>query len=254
MILIKRIVPFFLGILNLVILEIVLKQPSLVSWLSSALFVLTLLSIWFLVKKSLGFKPTLRFVLIFGMLIVAEVASLLFIEHFLAKHFLIVLTSLVLLFYAEYLFLFLYDSGRYKAYSLENLNNFVNLFNFLLLSIAIFAFMVFMNISIWIALVGIFVLSVISFLLSFKSNKIELVPTRVVIIVGTILILELFIVLNWLPFSFYLKAIVLTSFYYLINGLFRLKLTESLNRKVASKYVFIFLAVWFISLLTARWT
>ena len=79
-------------------------------------------------------------------------------------------------------------------------------------------------------------------------------PTKVVIIIGTILILELFIVLNWLPFSFYLKAIMLTSFYYLINGLFRLKLTESLNRKVASKFVFVFLAVWFISLLTARWT
>lgn len=246
--------PFFLGILNLVVLEIVLKYPSLIGWLSGGLFVLTWLVIWWLVKKSLGFKSTLRFIIIFAMLVIAEVSSLIFIEHFIIKHLLIVLVSLVLLFYSEYLFLFLYFPEKYKAYSLENLNNFVNLLNFLLISIAIFAFMIFMNLSIWLSLLGILVLSVVSFLLSFKASKIELIPTKVIVIISTILILELFIVLNWLPFSFYLKAIMLTSFYYLINGIFRLKLTESLNRKMASKFVFVFLAVWFISLLTARWT
>ena len=109
MILLKRIIPYFLGILNLVILEIVLKQPNLIGWLSGGLFVLILLTVWWLIKKSLGLKPTLRFILIFAMLIIAEVSSLIFIEHFVIKHLLIVLTSFVLLFYAEYLFLFIYS-------------------------------------------------------------------------------------------------------------------------------------------------
>jgi len=254
MILLRRVSPYFLGVLNLVVLEIVLKKPYLIGWWSSGLLLLTILAVWFLTKKSLGFKSTLRFILIFAMIVVAEVGSLLFIENTIVKHLLIILSSLTLLLYAEYLFLFIYSPEKYKAYSLENLNNFVNLYNFLLLSIAIFALIVFMNFSVWMSMLGILVLSVISFLLSFKSSKIELMPTKVVITVSTILILELFLVLNWLPFSFYLKAIMLTSFYYLINGIFRLKLTESLNKKMALKFVFVCLAVWFISFLTARWT
>ena len=111
-----------------------------------------------------------------------------------------------------------------------------------------------MNFNIWISMLGVLVLSGISFLLSFKSVKIELKLTKIVIIISTVLILELFLILNWLPFSFYLKAIMLTSFYYLINGIFKLKLTESLNKKNTLKFLFIFFGIWFISFVTARWT
>ena len=253
MILYKRIIPFGIAILNLVALEIIIQQPSLIVVLFLILFILPVLSVFYLTNKKMEFKDSYRFILTVALIIISEIGSLLFVDNIIIQHLLVIIISGALFFYIEFLFLFLYFQEKYKAYSLENINNLVNLFVFILSGVAIFALIVFMNFSIFASILIVLFLSSVSLFLSFENSKIEFKRALSAIIIGGLLAIEVFFILTWLPFSFYLKALMLTVFYYLFNGIMKLWLIDNLDKKQISKFFFVFIGVWLLCFLTARW-
>ncbi|MFH1456715.1 MAG: hypothetical protein ABIF17_01215 [Patescibacteria group bacterium] len=253
MILLKRLIPFCITILNLVFLEVIIQKPNLIIWLSSCLFISSIFLIFYLVFKKMKSGDLCRFVLSVALIIVTEVASLLFIESLIIKHLLVIVTSGVLFFYSECLFLFLYFQEKYKAYSLENINNMINLFVFFLAQVTVFALIVFMNLSFLTSILVVLFFSCVSLFLSFENSKVELKHVWRTVFVGCLLLAEVFFILTWLPFSFYLKALMLTVFYYLFNGVMKLRLTASLDKKQIYKFFFVFVGVWLLCFLTARW-
>ena len=81
MILYKRIIPFGIAILNLVALEIIIQQPSLIVVLFLILFILPVLSVFYLTNKKMEFKDSYRFILTVALIIISEIGSLLFVDN-----------------------------------------------------------------------------------------------------------------------------------------------------------------------------
>jgi len=250
----KRLAPFLAGISNLIILELLFFKPSAVWLLATAQVLLIVFLASLIFYGKLNFKSSMRFLLTVFLLGTVGFTSLLFMENYIIKHLLAIVISFLIMIYLEFLFIFLYRPDKYKAFSLENLNCFVNILIYILGSVVLFAFVVYMNLSFYLAILVVTLISSCLLALYYLANKIEIRDSRKELIIGVILLIELFIVLMWLPFTFYIKALLLSSFYYLYSAISRSYLTENVSRKQNLKVIFIFFGVWFICFLTARWT
>jgi len=260
----KRLIPWLIAGVNVIFFEAIISRPSNVWWLALGLAVVVVGLVSLLTIKTLQTRVALRFWLVMFLLEVSTLLSLLFIENTLVKHLVVILIAVLTFLYAEYLYIYLYRREMYKIHSLEYLNHFINLLVFLLFSISIFAGRVFMNFGFWLTALAVVVLSLVIFILDFRASRLTTKQYTLPTVIGAIIIFEIFTVLTWLPFNFYIKAILLSAWYYLFEGVVRLVLQENTRRHVDTvgqaknkqiyKIIFIFIGVWLVSLLTARWT
>jgi hypothetical protein len=253
MFLIKRISPYLIAVLNFAVLEIVLKKPETVFWLAPLLTVIILVLLWLAVGQKLGFKITSRFILTYFLLEGGLVLTSLFLEVPTVRHLLIVLTSLILGLYQEYLFRFVYRSERYKAYSLENLGGAANIFSFLLLTLALFGYMVYFTISLWLAIILVLVFTLLLIVLFLHLAKIEIKTATSYLVAIILLIGEFFVLLSWLPFNFYLKALLFTSLYYFLADITKLSLSGVSEVKKFWRPTLVAMAIWVLLFVTGRW-
>ncbi|MDD5290169.1 MAG: hypothetical protein PHT40_03170 [Patescibacteria group bacterium] len=254
MFLLKRFSPYLIIILNISVLEILIKKPTLIFWLAPILVFLILFLAGLVAQKSLGFKAISRFILKYFLLEVVLIASLVFLENNVIKQVLIIATTLALALHQEYLFRFLYRPEKYKAYSLENLSSSMNLLTMLLLALAIFGLMVFMNMALWSALILAVIVTGACFAIFLVAAKIEIRKNKWYMIMAMFLMVEIFVILSWLPFNFYLKALLFSTFYYLVADLSRHVIGKTANTKAVFWPTLVGGLLWVLLLVTARWT
>lgn len=250
----KRISPFFIALTNLVVLEILIKKPQLIWWLGFFLCFFNLFCAWLLVRKPLDLKTGSRFLITYFLLSVGLLLSLLFIELNLVKQIFILLVALLFFLYQEYLFRFLYLPEKYRAFSLENLNNTVNILTFLFLTIANFAAMVYFDLKLGWALLFAFLLVTVSLILFLRAVKIPIRGQGRYFGAVSLLLIENFALLAWLPFNFYLKALLFTTLYYLMSHIAKDVILGVLNKKRLLWLLVISFSVWLVLFATARWT
>jgi hypothetical protein len=254
MFLLKRFSPYIIIILNIGVLEILLKKSALIFWLAPILTLIILILVWLMARKPLGAKAASRFVLTYFLLQAGLIASLLFLEKAAVKQLLIITATLALALHQEYLFRFLYRPEKYRAYSLENLTGSINLLTFILAALAIFGFIVFMDMTLLLATLLIAVMVFFCYILFLRAAKIELKKNWWFILATGLIILEIFTVLSWLPFNFYLKALLLSTSYYLMADLSRHIITETNNTKNVFWPACVGGVLWLLLFITERWT
>jgi hypothetical protein len=250
----KRISPFLIALVNVVVLEVLIKQPQLVWWLGFFLCFFNLLCLWLLIQKSLGFKAGFPFLITYLLLSIGLLLSLLFIELSFVKQAFIFLVALLFFLYQENLFRFLYLPEKYKAFSLENLNNTVNILTFLFLTIANFAAITYFDLKLGWALLLAFLLVTISLILFLRAVKIPIRGQGRYFGAVSLLLVEIFVLLVWLPFNFYLKALLFTTLYYLMSHIAKDVILGALNKKHLLWLLIVSLSIWLVLFVTARWT
>jgi hypothetical protein len=253
MFLLKRFSPYLIIILNIGVLEILLKKPTLIFWLAPVLTLFILVLIWVLAEP-LGRQTIGRFVLKYFLLEVALIVSLVFLENNTIKQLLIAAATLALALHQEYLFKFLYRPEKYRTYSLENLTSSINFLTILLSALGIFGLMVFMNMSWWLALIFTLVMTGACFTLFLTAVKIEIGKNKWFMMMVTLITAEFFIILSWLPFNFYLKALLFSTLYYLMADLSRHIISKTATTKKVFWPIFICGVLWLVLFMTARWT
>ncbi|GEM_PF-1404828 len=253
MFLLKRLSPFLVAVLNLAFLEAILKWPSLFFVLAGVLIFFNLFFVGFLAIKNLGFKVTLRFWLTYFMLTMAVNASFLFIDNAVLRQGLIVIHVLCIAVYQEFLFNFLYRPEKYKVYSLENLNNIINLLTVFLANLAIFALIVFMNMAVWLSLLIEMCLIICSLILLFRANKLELKGNGWLLVASGLVVVEFFIIFTWLPFNFFIKAVLISAIYYLLSGVAKLIANQQLYKNTFLVFLSVAVVIWTALLVTSRW-
>ncbi|HOY56251.1 MAG TPA: hypothetical protein PLH37_02390 [bacterium] len=253
MFLLKRLSPFLVAILNLVFLEAILKWPSLFFVLACLVLFLNLFFVGFLAVKNLGFKATGRFWLTYFMLTVSVSASFLFIDNVILRQVLIVIYVLVIAAYQEFLFNFLYRPEKYKVYSLENLNNVINLLTVFLANLSIFALIVFMDMVFWLSLLIEIGLISCSLILLFYANKLELKGNGWLLVTTGLIVTEFFTIFTWLPFNFFIKAVLISALYYLLSGVAKLIVNQQLYKKNFLVFLSVAVVVWVALFATSRW-
>lgn len=253
MFLLKRLSPFLIAIVNLVFLEAILKWPFLFFVLAGLALFINLFFVGLLTVKNLGFKDTMRFWLTCFILTVSTSASFLFIDSVVLRQVLIMVYVLLIFLYQDFLFNFLYRPEKYKVYSLENLNNVINLLTVFLTNLSIFALIVFMNMVFWLSLlIEIGVISC-SLILLFYANKLELRGNEWLLVTTGLIVTEFFTIFTWLPFNFFIKAVLISALYYLLSGVVKLIVNQQLYKKNFLVFLSVAVVIWMALFATSRW-
>jgi hypothetical protein len=142
----------------------------------------------------------------------------------------------------------------YKEHSLSTISRVINLSTIFLFFGGIFNLYAFLKINLWLlALAGALIagLTIYQF---FCISKIKNPETFLFIIINTLVMMEIFYFINWLPLLSPAKTLLLTSVYYFITSLSRYYHEGLLAKTVYVRYSLITGVIWVITLLTARWT
>ena len=113
--------------------------------------------------------------------------------------------------------------------------------------------MIFLQIPLWLLLVGVIVVATLTIYQLLWASNIDLTKSWLFIFVITLIMTQGFWVFAFLPTSMYVNALILTAIYYLTVGLSLNRLLGILERSVIKRYVTIIIGVILITLISAKW-
>lgn len=252
--LVKKFFPAFNAFLILIfsLLALFLVQYSLVFYLvfvslaiaSSFLFLLFLLG-----KEVRLFWP----LLIFFPLVIASINFfLIFTKSQSVKIIFIFVASLFAYLFLTTVFRFLYEPRKYPPYSLENFSFSLSFIDGFLFFSIIFALITFFNLSLTKSLFFVFCLGLGLTIFVLWTIKLSVSKTHIFIV--SLILLELFYALTFLPTSFYINSLVLTTLFFLMINLVIKKSKEGiLASGVVGKHIFFASLALILIMLVAQW-
>lgn len=193
----------------------------------------------------LGLTPLLLFYATIGFLLLLDPGKL--------SHLIIFIFAIILGVYLENLFLFYYYPAHYQVNSLGNLANFLAVLIFFLAAVDLYSFYIFLNLDLW--LLAIIFFLIVCFLLAqaFWLDKISSKFKDIYIVILSLVYLEIFWCLAFLPTNFYVSSIIITILFYASWGIFRAKLADKLDKKMFWRYIMITCALMFLVIATSAW-
>ncbi len=188
------------------------------------------------------------------LLYVTTFSFLTIISSSLLRNIVIIVFALFIVSYLEVIFTFFYRPGIYKAFSLENLAGVFAIMIFFLLALNLNAYIIFLNLNLW--LLSLILIITTSLILAqlLWINKIKSRLKYVYLLVINVIIVEFFWSLTYLPTNFYVNAIILSVIFYFVWGIFKNKLTNTLNKKLILHYLLISSILLILIIITSPWT
>ncbi|MEK7665918.1 MAG: hypothetical protein AAB337_03520 [Patescibacteria group bacterium] len=255
MILIHRLTPFVIGAIALVGFVLASRFPLTSVWLLPVVFILC--SILFARLVNIKVRNIESWILIGTPLMLLFSASLvfLFLDADVLRVALGIITAFFLYFYAENLFGFLHLPVFYQPHALQNLTivlQVLGMFFFVASAHAFLLFVPFIPITALLIFYAPYVFASVSMSLWMGKAPREII--RRYAIGGTLLFVEFFIVLSYLPSTFTTNAAVLAVFYYLFLGLTRVQVQAKLSRLLLRRYLGLGFGMLLLVILSAQWT
>lgn len=166
----------------------------------------------------------------------------------------IIIISILIGFYLNNIFLFLYSPQSYPPYSLENITTYFNMVSFFFLMSSFFSLAILLGISILLLLIPTFVITVVLTLLTQMVNKVDLAKTRFFLSILSLTMVELFWAIHYLPTNFFINGVVLTIIYYMFMVLGLDYLTGKIEKTVVKRTLLIGCFMIILILVFAQWT
>jgi len=253
MALFNKILPFLSAILVGVCFEIWLYNPEAIYIIAGALLIIVIGTMWQLTGRKILKKGFWNF--LFSPLLFISSGYILFLilESVLIKQFFLV--GLVLIFYLMLynIHAFLYQTGDYQPYAIENIYSYVNLLSAFMFFTSFFGLYLFLRFPYWLATIFAFV---VGFLLIFRTlwaNKVEWSQGWIFILSGGIFLAESFWVISFVPVSYYVAGFLLTVVYYLTFSFMKDHLLNNLSPVNIKKYMIIGIGLAIIILASSPW-
>jgi len=194
-----------------------------------------------------------RFLISPGFFIFSVYLFLLIIESSFWRHFIIIAANLLLILILQNLFDRFYRASDYPVHSFESISGNINSLSLFLLIVSFGALITFLDMAVWqLALLLLFSVT----LLTYQTMWLAGLAIRcfwLYLIIINLIVLEIFWVWQFLPNTFYVKALTVTIVYYLAVNLSRNQLLGLLNKKMLQRYLTVGAAVLILVLLTAQW-
>ena len=207
---------------------------------------------WYLCKRKINWR-LLQFSLAPLIFYVAGFWFAMFLQRTWIYHTFAILGAVVFWMYFEQALLYFHYPLKYFPYTLENFAYYMGLLAFFFLVSGLFGFAILLQLKVWflavLAALGTFI---INFEI-FWNQKIELRKSRIFNFVITLIVVEFFVALGFLPTGYYVNAAVLSIFYYVLMGLSKSALTGYLTRRSVLMHVFIAAACLLLVLFSAQW-
>ena len=147
-----------------------------------------------------------------------------------------------------------YYRYQYKNHSLSNISRIINVTTIFFFFSGLYNLHVFLRLPLWFLSILSFIVVALTIYQYFCITKITTAGKKSFIYLSSLVLVELFIVIHWLPFAPFVKALLMTSSYYFIINLSKHYLAGTLVRQAYLRYSLIVGLIWVITLLTARWT
>lgn len=251
--LINRLMPAFAALGVFALLESALKSPRQIYWLAPVALALTFLSVWQLTGQSLSNKKFWRFLITPLIFLAGSLLFLSFLEGFYWRQFFCLITAVLLGVFLEMIYLWFHRRPKYQPNALENISAHLNLLTVFLLASSAYSLIIFLAFPLWLLLI-LFALSVLilTYELCWVDNVIFPASWPYLVVI-TLITLEVFLAVSFLPNSVYISGLIVAVVYYLMTGLARNWFLGVKENKVIKRYLLISLIILLIVLLTAKW-
>lgn len=253
MILIHRLTPFAIGLISaLGFASLLLGWTGPVVALTAAVVVVALLYGRLLHFEIRAFSfwhflgtPVLYLAASFGMIFLFEQQK--------ASVALAVVTVLLLVLFAEYVFQYTHLPSQYQPFSIEYLSLLLNILTVFFLSSVAYGMYLLIQAPLLLLAVSFLLLSLFILYGTLFVSKADAARSRPYALAGSILTTECFIALAFLPSGLYTNAALLTLFFYVFLGLTRSQVHHKLSSSVVRRYVGVAAVLLVIILLSTSW-
>ena len=233
-------------------LEISLIRPEFFGWAAITTLFFNILFIWLAVRAKFNINFW-NFLISPFLFLLGGLLFLGFSDSWLIKELVIIFLVVANTIFLYRLITFSYHKYKYKKHSLSNISRIINLSSIFFWFTVLFDLGAFLKVPAWLLLIVGYLITYLIIYQFFSISKIKFSVSRLFILISSILLLELFYVISWLPLVSATRAILIASAYYFITGLSRHHIQASLAKSVYLRYSLIAGLIWVLVLITARW-
>lgn len=165
----------------------------------------------------------------------------------------IIFNVVLVYYYFRFIYYYLYNINKHQDHLIVNSASYGNFIAFYFIATAIYGLNLFLNVSIWILML--LMITMLSFIIYqvMWANQIDFKKGLLYLVIIIMALVEVAWSISFLTLSFYIQGLILAVCYYILIGIVRFYLTDSLNKKLVKMYLsFGFLSILAV-LLTARW-
>lgn len=229
------------------------QKPTVIFWF----IILSAIIVSFGVMVIIGernFRSFFLFLTTPLFLVLGQFIFVLFLEGKLLRHIIAIIPTMILGIFLENTYVHFQKKEKYEQYSMGNILSFLSLIILYLFAASLFGFIVYLNVSLWIAT---FIIMFVAFIVTEQVmyfHEVSFQKSWPYLVIISLVVGEFFWVINFLPSSLYVNAFILTVLYYLMIGVSRNHLLGILNRSVFFRYFFISIFSLLVVLITAKWS
>ena len=155
--------------------------------------------------------------------------------------------------YFRTVYCFLIDVKKYHADRLENISSYGNFLGFYFIASAIYGLQTFLNINTWILMIVLLLAILIIIYQVFWANRIDVNARLFYMLIISLVLVEMAWAASFMTLSFYILGLVLAVCYYMIIGLTRFYLLNTLTRSIIKSYLIFGFSSILLVLLTSNW-
>lgn len=243
----------FIPAIVLVFLEIFYFNPRMIYVILVLVNLSIFWAVWQFSKASDTGENWRNFMILPSLMSVGVIFYSILLSNRLFIQILFVFYIILLYVYLRYVYYYLLRPSSYAAFSIENISSYGNFLTFFLISTAIFGLKSFLNISVWILIAALLIVSTLITYQIIWANAVSIKKGAIFIFINSLILLELFWAAFFLPINHYAAGLSMAICYYILIGMVRHFLIEKLDAKKIKLYLGFGLASLFIVLVTARW-
>lgn len=249
----KKAIVFLAPFCSLILLEILFFKIDWIYPILAISFFALLFLLGSLIKEKFFTRQFFYLSLTPLLLYYATIGFLLLLDSGILNHLIIFIFVIIFGVYLENLFLFYYYSVQYQSNSLGNLANFLALLIFFLTAVDLYSFYIFLNYDLWLLAIIFYLITYFLLAQVFWLDKISSKLKNIYMIILSLVYLEIFWCLAFLPTNFYVISIIITILFYASWGIFRAKLADKLDKKIFWRYIIICTALILLVIATSAW-
>jgi len=249
-----RLFSYLVVLLLAFLLSFLFWKDQLVYWiaLSSSLFVF--LGIWFLVSAKVKSRKESFFYAFFGLLVVLSgIFLFILIENLILKLALMLAVVFSIYYYLNELFDQYFKKAIFQAEKLWFYLRINQIMVVFLAAAGFYGLMMFLNFStVWIILAFLVLIFILSWYNDYQAWNLKISPFYLRLIVALVMF-EVFTVISFLPFIYYLRGMLAAIFYFFVNESLHWYYNSARSARVLWTYLLFSLFLVLLILGTAAW-
>jgi len=244
---------FLTPVAVLLIFEFFVFKPDWLYWTFFAANALVLLTIFMLTRNTAPKWYWLNYAILPILFTTSLVGYATFLANKFVIELLLVSNSFFLFIHFRQIYLYLRDFNAGKIYTLENVSAYGNFLVIFFSTSIIFGLQSFLNAPVWLLITSILPVYFLVLYHVFLNNNFNIKKSLVYIFIAELILVEITWSISFLPLSFGIAGLILAICYYVLIGLIRFYLKNSLNKNIIKLYLALALSCIAIILLTSRW-